>query len=265
MKAGRLVRLADGGAADALPAWEALRALAWARVRGLAADEAGIEVDVEAAVCEEGGFSVVADVSAVAVDLARPGPGACGTPAVSLLLLAAVGTDDVVVVEDGAWRIEGARPKGFAAGAVLLFSGPVDVGLARRAAAAVVFPENTPESGRLEVVGFVLSGVADNVALGRRFEAAVEKMPESGRLDVVVVVVVDEAEDRARVAADDVAEDAVADRANGLTCGSRLGDVFLAAMLLPLGCESVVVAGWRSDRVRPSPVEEDIVGSSGVG
>ena len=153
----------------------------------------------------------------------------------------------------------------------MLFSDPVDVGLGRRAADAVVFPENTPESGRLDGAGFavcaaaVLSGVADNVALGRRFEAAVEKMPESGRLDVVVVVVVDEAEDRARVAADDVAEDVVADRANGLTCGSRLGDVLLAATLLPLGFESVVVAGWRSDRVRPSPVEEDIVWSSGVG
>jgi hypothetical protein len=175
-----------------------------------------------------------------------------------------------VAVEDGAWRIEGARPKGFGAAVVLLFSGPVDVGLARRAADAVVLPEKTPESGRLLGAGFVvvavvaaaaLSGAAGDEVPGRRFEAAVEKMPESGRRDVVVVVVVvvgiDEAEGRARVAADDVAEAVVADRVNGLTCGSRLGDVFLVAAL-PLGFESVL-AGWRSDRVRPSPVEEDMM------
>lgn len=89
-------------------------------------------------------------------------------------------------------------------------------------------------------------------------------MPESGRRDIVVVVVVDEAEGRTRVAGDDVAKDVVADRVNGLTCGSRLGDVFLVAAL-PLGFESVMeevvlmLAGWRSDRVRPSPVEEDMV------
>lgn len=172
-------------------------------------------------------------------------------------------------MEDGAWRIEGARPKGLGAAVVLLFSAPVDVGLARRAADAVVLAEKTPESGRLEAAGLLVvvavvvaaavqSDAAVDAALGRRFEAALEKMPESGRLDVVVVVVVDEAEDRPRVAADDVAEAVVADRVNGLTCGSLLGDVFLVAML-PLGFESVVVAGWRSDRVRPSPVEEDIV------
>lgn len=175
-------------------------------------------------------------------------------------------------MEDGAWRIEGARPKGFGAAVVLLlFSGPVDVGLARRAADAVVLPEKTPESGRLLGAGFVivvaaavLSGTAVDVALGRRFGAAVEKMPESGRRDIVVVVVVDEAEGRTRVAGDDVAKDVVADRVNGLTCGSRLGDVFLVAAL-PLGFESVMeevvlmLAGWRSDRVRPSPVEEDMV------
>lgn len=82
MKAGRLIRLADdGGAAaaaaaaaadEALPAGGPLRPRVWARVRGFAAAEVGVEVEVEAAVCEEGGFSVVADVRAVAVDLGRP-------------------------------------------------------------------------------------------------------------------------------------------------------------------------------------------------
>jgi hypothetical protein len=294
LKAGRLIRLADdGGAAaaadEALPAGGPLRPRVWARVRGFTTVEVGVEVEVEAAVCEEGGLSVVADVRAVAVDLGRPWPVvACDKPAGSLLLFAAVGANIVVVVvvvavEGGAWRIEGARPKGFGAAVVLLlFSSPVDVGLARRAADAVVLPEKTPESGRLLGAGFVivvggvvaaavLSGAAVDVAPGRRFEAAVEKMPESGRRDVVVVVVVDEAEGRARVAADDVAEAVVADRVNGLICGSRLGDVFLVAAL-PLGFESVmeevalmlVLAGWRSDRVRPSPVEEDMVWSSCV-
>jgi hypothetical protein len=212
-----------------------------------------VEDATEAAVetRELGGLRVVAAVRPVAVDLAL----AC--PAVFDLAVAVdvdetppeldgrgVGAEDsrlallMLVDAEGAWRTEGALPKGFAAAAV--FSAVVGVGVRRLVGGGPFLLERIPGKGL--------------------------PPPVIGGVDEVMVDVLVGFVARGRVLAD-VEAVVVADRVKGLTCGRRLGDALLGSLV---GAEvalfsfwfevpALMVAGLRKDRVRLRPEVDDIV------
>lgn len=191
----------------------------------------------EGGAIEAGGRSVVAAVRAVAVLLARACPRGRGFGVVDegnppeevgrgvlpegLLLLTAVVVEACCV---GTWRIDGARPKGLEGG----FSG--FIGLVRRVVfAADVLPEKIPVSGLPEAVVVLFTLLAALL----------------------------------RAAADaDVVPAVVPERVKGLIWGNRLGDALPLSFLVAgasfwLGW-FLDVAGWRRERARLSPVEEDM-------
>jgi len=175
-----------------------------------------VEDATEAAVetRELGGLRVVAAVRPVAVDLARACPAGFD-------LAVAVDMDEMppeldgrwAEVEDslltllmlagteGAWRVEGALPRGFAATAA--FS--AGVGVERRVAAGPFLLERIPGKGLpAPVIGGVEVVIVDDVLVGFVVRA--------NRVLAEVEAVV------------------VAERVKGLTCGSRLGDALLGSL-----------------------------------
>jgi hypothetical protein len=208
------------------------------------------DVEVAAEPFEDGGRRVVADVSAVAEDLARE------WPKVFVLVVA----EDVDPPDDPG-RVRGAVvvPAPVVAPPACLLEGTL---IAR------VVPDVALSGGCVSVVGLARRVVVARAAKTLLLESGGRDVVELGALVrvLVLIFVLAAALPGRDVDLDAAAAGTAACRVPCLACGSLLGDAILVSgcdgppPTVPL-CSVLLVAGFRNERERPKAVADDMAAS----